>query len=131
MLTRTIPRTGEAIPAVGLGTWAVFDVALDGEERSRLSKVLDRFYAAGARLIDTSPMYGRAEGVIGDLGRGRKVQPFLAAKVWITGKDEGEAQMRSSMRLMGTDRMDLIQIHNLVDWKTHLATLRAWKKEGH
>jgi diketogulonate reductase-like aldo/keto reductase len=89
------------------------------------------FVDAGGRVIDSSPMYGRAEGVVGEvLAAVGKPRMFLATKVWTTGKREGEAQMRASMRLMGAATMDLMQIHNLQDWRTHLATLRAWKAAG-
>ena len=148
LFTRPIPRTGEAIPAVGLGTWQTFDVGSDAgdasAERAPLADVLEAFLGGGGRVIDSSPMYGRAEGVVGDLlaartggvgaaphpSRSPFLLPFLATKVWTRGRAEGEAQMRRSMQLMRTQRMDLMQVHNLVDWRTHLETLRAWKKEG-
>jgi diketogulonate reductase-like aldo/keto reductase len=140
LFTRPIPRTGEAIPAVGLGTWQTFDVGSDAgdapAERAPLADVLAAFLGGGGRVIDSSPMYGRAEGVVGDLlaarpgGVAASPLPFLATKVWTRGRAEGEAQMRRSMQLMRTQRMDLMQVHNLVDWRTHLETLRAWKKEG-
>jgi diketogulonate reductase-like aldo/keto reductase len=138
--TRPIPRTGEAIPTIGLGTWQTFDVGASPAERAPLAEVLDAYLAAGGRVIDSSPMYGRAEGVVGDLLADRPGPPaasspplpvpFLATKVWTRGREEGEAQMGRSMRLMRTQRMDLMQVHNLVDWRTHLQTLRRWKKEG-
>ncbi len=134
--TRPIPRTGEAIPVIGLGTWQTFDVGDAPEERAPLGEVLDAFFSGGGRVIDSSPMYGRAEGVVGDLlaaragGTAAAPRPFLATKVWTRGKAAGETQMRRSMQLMRTRCMDLLQVHNLVDWRTHLETLRAWKKEG-
>ncbi len=134
--TRLIPRTGEAIPMIGLGTWQAFDVGAAPAERAPRAAVLEGFLTSGGRVIDTSPMYGRAEGVVGDLVAARpgdpaaSPRPFLATKVWTQGRAEGEAQMRRSMQLMRTTRMDLMQVHNLVDWRTHLETLRAWKKEG-
>jgi diketogulonate reductase-like aldo/keto reductase len=134
--TRPIPRTGETLPMVGLGTWQTFDVGTAPEERAPLSEVLDVYLGAGGRVIDSSPMYRRAEGVVGDLlaqrpGGAAAPRPFLATKVWTRGgRAEGEAQMRRSFQLMRTERMDLMQIHNLVDWKTHIKTLRAWKAEG-
>jgi len=136
LFTRPIPRTGEAIPAVGLGTWQTFDVGDAPAERAPLAEVLDAFLDGGGRVIDSSPMYGRAEGVVGDLlaarpgGLAAAPHPFLATKVWTRGRAEGEAQMRRSMQLLRTQRMDLMQVHNLVDWRTHLATLRAWKEKG-
>jgi len=134
--TRLIPRTGEAIPMIGLGTWQAFDVGATPAERAPRAAVLEGFLTSGGRVIDSSPMYGRAEGVVGDLLAARPgdpaalARPFLATKVWTQGRAEGEAQMRRSMQLMRTPRMDLMQVHNLVDWRTHLETLRAWKKEG-
>jgi diketogulonate reductase-like aldo/keto reductase len=134
--TRPIPRTGEAIPSVGLGTWQTFDVGDAPAERAPRAEVLEAFLGGGGRVIDSSPMYGRAEGVVGDLLAARPggvpaaPHPILATKVWTRGRAEGEAQMRRSMQLMRTQRMDLMQVHNLVDWRTHLETLRAWKKEG-
>jgi diketogulonate reductase-like aldo/keto reductase len=136
MLTRKIPRSGEALPVIGLGTWQTFDVGDTAAERAPLSEVLAAFLAAGGRLIDCSPMYGRAESVVGDLltGLGPRAaatqRPFLATKVWTTGRQRGEEQMRTSMARMQREPMDLMQIHNLQDWRTHLATLRAWKAAG-
>jgi diketogulonate reductase-like aldo/keto reductase len=135
--TRPIPRTGEALPVVGLGTWQTFDVGAGAAAREPLRQVLAAFLAGGGRVIDSSPMYGRAEEVVGDLlaeraaaGDGGGPKPFLATKVWTSGRARGEEQMRASMRLMRARPMDLMQIHNLVDWRTHLGTLRAWKKDG-
>jgi diketogulonate reductase-like aldo/keto reductase len=135
LLSRTIPRTGEKLPAIGLGTWQTFDVGARDADRALLRQVLDAFFAGGGRVIDSSPMYGRAEEVVGDLlaapaSAAVSRKPFLATKVWTTGHARGEEQMRASMRLMRTERMDLMQVHNLVDWRTHLETLRAWKKQG-
>jgi len=134
MLTRPIPRTQEALPVIGLGTWQTFDVGAGAEERAPLQQVLADFFATGARVIESSPMYGRAEAVVGDLLKALKprpdVKPFLATKVWTSGKQEGEAQMRASLQKMGTEKMDLMQIHNLLDWRTHLPTLREWKAQG-
>lgn len=131
MLTRAIPGTGEALPAVGLGTWQTFDAGGDERRRAPLREVLAAFLGGGGRVIDSSPMYGSAEQVVGDLlGDKPDAKPFLATKVWTTGRERGVAQMQASMRLMRTERMDLMQIHNLVDWRTHMETLRAWKKEG-
>lgn len=130
MLTKRIPRTGEELPVIGLGTYRTFDVSQ--AEYGALRGVLNDFFAAGGRLIDSSPMYGRAEEVVGELTSGTP-RPFLATKVWTSGKDEGIAQMRRSMKLMqphGSAPFDLMQIHNLVDWKTHAATLRDWQAKG-
>jgi len=131
MLTRPIPRTGERLPAVGLGTWQTFDVEGD-REREPLLEVLRRFFAAGGRVIDSSPMYGRAESAVGDLVTRLSPVPaaFLATKVWTQGREAGLNQIVESFRRMRTSRMDLMQVHNLVDWRTHLGTLRRLKEEG-
>ncbi len=132
ILSRSIPSTGEELPVVGLGTWPVFDVGSDEAARRPLREVLRRLFAAGARMVDSSPMYGRAEGVAGDLvaALGARSRAFLATKVWITGREAGIAQMQRSAGLLRSDVIDLIQIHNLLDWRTHLATLRRLKGEG-
>ncbi|HWE24538.1 MAG TPA: aldo/keto reductase, partial [Myxococcales bacterium] len=131
--TRPIPRTGEELPVVGMGTYRTFDVTESDEARKPLREVLRRLFDAGGRMIDSSPMYGRAEEVIGALVDPAR-RAFLATKVWTTGRDEGIEQMRRSMQRMvphASGRpFDLMQIHNLVDWRTHLATLRAWKEAG-
>ncbi len=132
MLTRPIPSSGEALPVVGLGTWQTFDVGSGQKERAPLTAVLRTLFEAGGSVIDSSPMYGASEAVVGDLlaaiaGHDRA---FLATKVWTQGCEAGIRQMEESMRLLKDPRLDLMQIHNLVDWKIHLATLRAWKAEG-
>jgi aryl-alcohol dehydrogenase-like predicted oxidoreductase len=132
ILQRAIPSTGETLPAVGLGTWRTFDVGTSAAEREPLAEVLRRFVALGGRLIDSSPMYGTAESVAGDLaadlGLGDKL--FVATKVWTRGRDAGVKQMEQSMRRLRTRRLDLMQVHNLQDWGTHLGTLREWKQAG-
>jgi len=132
MQTRPIPKSGEAIPVIGLGTWQTFDVGESESERARLRDVLAQFFAAGGRVIDSSPMYGRAEAVTGDLlaALAPTEAPFLATKVWTRGKREGIAQMERSLSRMRTKHMDLMQVHNLVDWETHLPVLREWKQAG-
>jgi diketogulonate reductase-like aldo/keto reductase len=132
MNSRPIPKSGEQIPVIGLGTWQTFDVGASAEERAPLSDVLKRFFAAGARVIDSSPMYGRAEAVTGDqLAEISAIgTPFLATKVWTRGKEEGIAQMERSMQRMRAKRVDLMQVHNLLDWETHLPVLREWKQAG-
>jgi diketogulonate reductase-like aldo/keto reductase len=132
MLTRPIPSTGEALPVIGLGTWRAFDVGADQTARRQLREVLRLFLDAGGRLIDSSPMYGRAESVTGDLlaELAARQRAFLATKVWTTGRDRGIEQMRRSAELLRAETIDLMQIHNLVDWRTHLATLRRMKDEG-
>ncbi len=129
MLNRPIPKTGEPLPVIGLGTWQTFDVGTGERERRPLVEVLDVFAKAGGRVIDSSPMYGRAEGVAGDL-KGHVPGAFLATKVWTQGRNDGIAQMNRSFELLRTERIDLMQVHNLVDWRTHLATLREWKRAG-
>ena len=130
LLARAIPRTGEMLPVVGLGTWQRFDVGAG--QRGDIDDVLRRFVAAGARVIDSSPMYGRAEETTGDAlaAIGAVGKPFLATKVWTTGKREGIAQMTRSMARMRTTTMDLMQVHNLLDVDTHLPVLREWKAAG-
>lgn len=129
---RAIPSTGELLPCVGLGTSRVFDVGHDAQERAQLAEVLNLMVEHGASVVDTSPMYGRAEGVVGDLSEagGLRDRLFLATKVWTRGREQGIAQMEQSFQLLGVKQMDLMQVHNLIDWGTHLKTLRAWKEEG-
>ena len=132
MRTRVIPSSREALPAVGVGTWLNFDVGPGSEHYPPLSGVLDALFAAGGTVIDSSPMYGRAEQTTGELLGARTPRPpaFLATKVWTSGREAGLAQMESSFRLLRAERIDLFQIHNLLDWRTHLPTLRAWKERN-
>src|SRR4051794_24514887 len=132
MITRAIPSSGEAMPAIGLGTWQVFDVGPGDPARPKLAEVLRLLVDAGGRMIDTSPMYGRAEAVTGDLAAEAGLRPrvFLATKVWTSGREAGIAQMLRSAELLRSPALDLIQIHNLLDWRTHLATLRRMKADG-
>lgn len=133
MQTRPIPSSGQPLPVIGVGTWQGFDVGSDKAERTPLGEVLETLYAAGGSVVDSSPMYGRSEGVAGDLiaAKGARAKTFIATKVWTRGKAEGIAQMEQSMALLQSGRtIDLMQVHNLVDYKTHLDTLRGWKKEG-
>lgn len=129
-LRRTIPSSGESLPAMGLGTAHTFDVG--PQERAQVEAVLRRFVELGGQVVDTSPMYGRAEAVVGKLatGLGVKGQLFLATKVWTRGREAGIRQMSRSMELLRTRRIDLMQVHNLVDTEVHLATLRDWKAQG-
>jgi diketogulonate reductase-like aldo/keto reductase len=130
MIVRQIPSTGEMIPVIGLGTWQSFDVA-PSSDLEPLKKVLSSMNAAGARLIDSSPMYGRSEEVVGLLTKDDTNNSFFyATKVWTRGKDEGIRQMETSFQKMKRSVIDLMQVHNLVDWRTHLATLQGWKEEG-
>jgi diketogulonate reductase-like aldo/keto reductase len=132
MIARPIPSSGEAMPVIGLGTWNVFDVGEDAGARAPLKEVLRHLVDAGGRMIDTSPMYGRAEAVTGDLVAELGLRPrvFLATKVWTSGKQQGIAQMRRSAERLRSPVIDLVQIHNLLDWRTHLATLRQMKAAG-
>ncbi len=132
MQTRKIPATGEMLPVIGCGTWRTFDVGSNPAERAPLAQVLKVLFETGGSVIDSSPMYGRSEGVVGDLlaSAGSRDKAFVATKVWTTGREAGIAQMRRSLELLRTDRIDLMQIHNMLDWQTHLPTLQAWKKEG-
>jgi diketogulonate reductase-like aldo/keto reductase len=129
---RPIPSTGETLPVVGVGTWRVFDVGASATERAPLKDVLQRFVELGGRVIDSSPMYGAAESVVGDLASelGIADKLFLATKVWTSGREAGRAQMEESLRRLRAPRLDLLQIHNLLDWPTHLRTLREWKAAG-
>jgi aryl-alcohol dehydrogenase-like predicted oxidoreductase len=115
-----------------MGSWQSFDVGTDPTERAPLAQVLRAFADLGGRVVDSSPMYGRSEKVIGDLieEQGLKGKLFLATKVWTSGRAEGRRQMEDSFRKLGTGTMDLMQVHNLVDVETQLATLREWKAAG-
>jgi aryl-alcohol dehydrogenase-like predicted oxidoreductase len=131
-ITRTIPSSGERIPVIGMGTSRTFDVGDDPQARRQLQEVLQAFFDNGGALIDSSPMYGNAEEVVGDLLKNtrNKNALFAATKVWTYGRQAGIDQMQRSMQRMGLPMMDLMQIHNLRDWKVHLPTLRQWKAEG-
>ena len=132
MLTRTIPSSGETLPVIGLGTWRAFDVDLTSDIRRQLEEVLSLFVKLGERGVDSSPMYGRAEEVIGELtaALGIRDKLFLATKVWTRGRENGIKSIERSMALLRTNRIDLMQVHNLLDVHTHLATLRQWKEQG-
>lgn len=127
MQTRAIPSSGEALPVIGLGTWSTFDVGGSAREREPLAQVMRGLAAAGGRLIDSSPMYGRAEEVAGAL-LGEVPSAFVATKVWTRGEARGIAEMERSLGYFG--HVDLMQVHNLLDVQTHLKTLRKWKAEG-
>jgi len=132
MLTRMIPSSGETLPVIGLGTWHAFDVDLTSDIRRQLEEVLSLFVKLGERGVDSSPMYGRAEEVIGELtaALGIRERLFLATKVWTRGRENGIESIERSMALLRTNRIDLMQVHNLLDVHTHLATLRQWKEQG-
>lgn len=132
MPTRPIPSTGAALPVIGCGTWRGFDVGANAARRAQLAEVLKILFAAGGTVIDSSPMYGSAESVAGDLLRDMNARDraFIATKVWTRGRAQGIAQMQQSLSRFHTERIELMQVHNLLDWRTQLATLRAWKQEG-
>jgi diketogulonate reductase-like aldo/keto reductase len=130
MLTRPIPQSNERLPVVGIGTWQTFDVAPLVRDLDQRRQVLSALFDAGGTVIDSSPMYGRAETMVGTVLGSMQAhgKAFLATKVWTTGEAAGRRQMTESAAKMGGP-VDLMQIHNLVDWRTHLRTLRAWKEE--
>lgn len=132
MHKRPVPSSGEMLPVVGLGTWIQFDVGTSEAERKPLSDVLKRMAEKGGRIIDSSPMYGKSEEVIGDLTAHLNLADrfFFTTKVWTSGRQEGIEQMEASVKKMRRNKIDLMQVHNLVDWQTHLQTLRKWKEEG-
>lgn len=132
METRAIPSTGEKLPVIGCGTYLGFDVSTGSAAYKRLPDVLTALFDSGGSVLDSSPMYGRAEGVVGQLlndSRQHK-RAFLATKVWTRGRAAGIAQMERSLELMGAESIDLMQVHNLLDWRVHLDTLTGWKREG-
>jgi diketogulonate reductase-like aldo/keto reductase len=132
LISRAIPSSGLAVPVIGMGTSRTFDAGADPATVARLGKVMAAFFDGGGQVIDSSPMYGEAEARVGDVLRSMNEKPqlFSATKVWTEGREEGIAQMQASARRMNVDTFDLIAVHNLVDWKTQLATLKAWKSEG-
>ncbi|MEY2624469.1 MAG: aldo/keto reductase [Gammaproteobacteria bacterium] len=131
LIQRRIPSSGELMPVIGLGTSGPFEVGIDPKERDPLSSVLTAFFAAGATMIDTSPMYSSAETVLGDLlTTDMQAKAFIATKVWTRGEREGLAQMTRSMELLRRKKVELMQVHNLLDFDVHLKTLRRWKEEG-
>lgn len=132
MRTRKVPSTGEDLPVVGMGTWQTFDVGSSRAGRAELATILSRFTELGGRVVDSSPMYGSAESVLGDLASELNLRKklFLATKVWTSGKQAGIDQMNASFRKLRAGRIDLLQVHNLVDVKQHLETLREWKEQG-
>jgi diketogulonate reductase-like aldo/keto reductase len=132
MRTRVIPSTREPIPVIGLGTYNTFDVGSAETERAPIREVLRLFIEHGGRVVDSSPMYGKAEGVAGEIAAelGVREKLFLATKVWTSGEADGVRQMEESLALLKTPKIDLMQVHNLLDWRTHLKTLRGWKEQG-
>ena len=131
-ITNTIPATGERLPVIGMGSWITFDVGNNAYERAVRVRVMQAFFDNGGALIDSSPMYGSSEEVIGEGLKSIKNRDklFAATKVWILGKKSGIRQMEESQKLWGVPRFDLMQIHNMLDWETHWETLKDWKAEG-
>ncbi len=132
MIERPIPASGELLPVIGLGTYQSFDIGTSAAEREPVKDVLRLFAQHGGKLVDSSPMYGRSESALGELATELAVTQklFMATKVWTSGHEAGLRQMEESLRRMQVARMDLMQIHNLQDWQTHLKTLRQWKSAG-
>ena len=127
MQTRPIPSSGEALPVIGCGTYVGFDVGADGEKLKALADVVRTLRDAGGKVFDSSPMYGRAEAVLGDLlaGAPDPERTFIATKVWTRGRQAGITQMERSFALLKVKRIDLMQVHNLLDWETHLGDAAA------
>ena len=131
LLTRAIPSSGEQLPVVGLGSWITFNVGRDPEARAECAAVMRQFFASGGRLIDSSPMYGSAQAVIGEaVGKLKPAQLFSADKVWIGEGAQGPTQLETSRRLWQIPRFDLLQVHNLLAWEAHLPMLLRMKREG-
>jgi len=131
LLTRPIPASGEQIPVIGLGSWITFNVGRDPQARAECREVMRQFFAGGGRMIDSSPMYGSAQDVIGEAVQAIKPPALISAdKVWISGGARGPDQIETSRKLWRVPRFDLLQVHNLLSWEEHLKTLQAMKKEG-
>ena len=130
-MTKRIPSTGEELPVIGVGTWQTFDVGNDAAARGQLREVIKQMTQAGKGVVDSSPMYGTSESVAGDViaELGLRDRLFMATKVWTSGRAEGIRQMETSFKRLRVDRMDLMQIHNLVDVGTHTETLKDWKQK--
>lgn len=129
---KPIPATGELLPVIGLGTYQTFDVGAGAEARASLTDVLRTFAKLGGKVVDSSPMYGRSESVVGDIMAAEKLRQelFVATKVWTQGKQSGVDQMKQSMRELRVETVDLMQVHNLIDAAPHLATLADMKRDG-
>src|SRR6476660_2050110 len=131
ILKKAIPSTGEQIPAIGLGTWITFNVGNDERLRAARAQVMQTFFDRGGTLIDSSPMYGSSEALGGyGLARTKRSALFSASKVWTMFKPLGVNQMENSRKLWGVERFDLMQVHNLLDWSTHIQTLKEMKAQG-
>lgn len=133
MLKRTIPSSGESVPAIGMGTSGSFEITPGSPEYQALKDVLKRFFDAGATLIDTAPTYSNAEDVLGPLLAEAKLRPktFIATKLsGVTGREKGLEQFQKTLKSLRTDKVELLQVHNLGDWKTQLALARELKEQG-
>jgi diketogulonate reductase-like aldo/keto reductase len=133
MLKRIIPSSGEPVPAIGMGTSGSFEITPGSPEYDALKEVLQRFFDGGATLIDTAPTYSNAEDVLGPLLAGAKLRPkaFIATKLsGVVGRDKGLAQFQKTLKSLRTDKVELLQVHNLGDWKTQLALARELKEQG-
>ena len=132
VIAKAIPATGERLPVIGMGSWITFDVGNNSYERAARARVIQAFFDNGGALIDSSPMYGSSEEVLGEGLKTikNKDKLFVATKVWILGKKSGIRQMEESQKLWGMPRFDLMQVHNMLDWETHWETLKEWKAEG-
>ncbi len=132
LIRKPIPSSGELLPVIGMGTSRTFDVPGNDTSIAQLREVLAAFFAGGGSVIDSSPMYGQAEARVGDVLRQLSPRPpvFAATKVWTEGREAGIAQMQASAQHMAVSPLDLIAVHNLMDWQQHLATLKQWKEEG-
>jgi len=131
-LRRVIPRGGESLPVIGMGTWLTFDVGPDLAEQARRRQVLQRFFAAGGGMIDSSPMYGRAQWLLGELlpSIPHEGKLFAATKVWTPFDRFGPIQIEQALDLWHLTRFDALLVHNLLNWRTHLKTLRQWQEQG-
>ena len=132
ILKRSIPSSNEKLPAIGLGTWQTFDAGENEAEREPLLQVLQTLVGKGGSVVDSSPMYGSSEKVVGDLSTQLNLNEklFVATKVWTSGEQAGIRQMNDSFKYLKRKRIDLMQIHNLLDWQTHIKTLREWKEQN-
>ncbi len=132
IIRKPIPSSGELLPVIGMGTSRTFDVDASPQALEQLGEVMAAFFSGGGSVIDSSPMYGKAEARVGDVLRKLSPRPpvFAATKVWTEGIESGIAQMEASARHMAVERLDLIAVHNLMDWKQHLVTLKEWKEQG-
>ncbi len=131
--TSALPTSGERLAKIGMGTWITFDVDARRTGLERHRAILQAFFDGGGQMIDSSPMYGRAQQMLGQTlpQNPPPAALFSATKIWIPGRELGEQQLQHALKLWGLERFDLVHVHNLLDWRAHLQTLRAWKQSGH